>query len=362
MAVRYIDVVAKSELFVPATRAYGNIAILGEGGTGATASPNVPQPLTAPPEPDDDPFGGSLSAAIGMAFKQSPGPMLVFAIRVDGAAGTGWDDALAAAAHLDAQIVVLAATTTNDAAARVKKLSDHVSTVSNAGGDGKERIGVAMLKKGETDVTSVVTNERMVYVAHRSDEDVAAAVAGVIAGYEPHISLLLKPVNVEMRETFTEEQIAAFAAETDPNATKVNWLTDPVLFPGRGIFMGEGYTADGTGTKSYIDIVRTLDDINFRLKAALIEAIGNLRVSRSGLRGVVTLARSVLSPLQAREVIDHYVVHIPLLVLLDKDPNSLTDDEVKEITAAHASRRVDMVVTVDYAGAIHRMHIDLVFK
>ena len=45
--------------------------------------------------------------------------------------------------------------------------------------------------------------------------------------------------------------------------------------------MGEGYTL---GTEMpYIDIVRTIDDISFRLKAELIRSIGDLRVSRSGL-------------------------------------------------------------------------------
>jgi hypothetical protein len=196
----------------------------------------------------------------------------------------------------------------------------------------------------------------MFYVAHRASDDAGAAVAGVIAGYEPHISMLLKPVAVDMVDTFTDAEIDAF------DAAKVNWLTDPVLFPGHGIFLGEGYAAPKDPNKVYIDVVRTLDDITFQIKATLIQAIGNFRVSRSGLRAVATLVRAVLSPLQAREVIEGYVVHIPLLVLLDKDPSALTDEEVQEINAAQASRRVDMVVTVDYAGAIHRLNVDLVFK
>lgn len=62
-----------------------------------------------------------------------------------------------------------------------------------------ERIGVAMLGKGATDptiVTGALASDRMVFVAHKRGEDVAAAVAGTIAGYEPHVSMLLKPVKV----------------------------------------------------------------------------------------------------------------------------------------------------------------------
>ena len=47
-----------------------------------------------------------------------------------------------------------------------------------------------------TIVTGALASERLVYVAHKSDEDVAAAVAGTIAGYEPHVSMLFKPVAV----------------------------------------------------------------------------------------------------------------------------------------------------------------------
>ena len=80
--------------------------------------------------------------------------------------------------------------------------ADHVATVSNTGGDGKERIGVAMLDRTLTAAaqaalnTGKVKNERMFLVAHKSTDDAAAAAAGVIAGYEPHISMLLKPIKI----------------------------------------------------------------------------------------------------------------------------------------------------------------------
>src|SRR5206468_711497 len=110
----------------------------------------------------------------------------------------------------------------------------------------------------------------------------------VIAGYEPQISMLLKPISLNQTTTFSDSEIDTF------NNAFINWVASPVLFPGHGNYFGEGYTANPSqGNKKYIDIVRTIDDINFRVKAALISAIGNLRVSRAGLRGIVTIVQSV---------------------------------------------------------------------
>jgi hypothetical protein len=373
MPVRYIEVIPISRLFVPATRAYGDIAIVGKGAANATIAVNTPQMFTNPTDAAG-PFGAGASdvyQAIEMAFKQSPGPSRVWGIRVD-TQNPDWAAALAEVAKLDVQIVVLANMPLSAGAntTALTALSNHVKTVSNTGGDGKERIGVGMLPKDSPDATVVtgdLVNERMVYVAHKSNDvkisetvstpaDAAAAVAGVIAGYEPHISILLKPVSISMASTFTDAQIDAF------DAKGINWLTDPVLLPGAGIFMGEGYTGDIGGGKKYVDIVRTLDSVSFQLKATLIRAIGDLRMTRAGLRAVANLIEAVLSPLQAQEVIERFVVHIPLLVLLDRDPTSLSAAELQQIDDAQATRRADIVVTVDYAGAIHRIRINLVFK
>src|SRR3954471_13249449 len=171
MPVRYIEVTQRSELFVPATRAFGNIAIVGQVAAGATAPVGVPQTLTAPPPTTGDPFGGALSRAVRTTFDQDPGPTTVYAVPT-APADPNWDAALDAVTRLDAQIVVVAGIPLTSANATVVgKLASHVTTVSTTGGDGKERIGVAMLAKDAADpaiVAGDLANERMVYVAHRS--------------------------------------------------------------------------------------------------------------------------------------------------------------------------------------------------
>lgn len=214
-----------------------------------------------------------------------------------------------------------------------------------------------MLGNGLTTTTLITANmaqNRMTMIAHNSTEDAAAAVAGVIAGYAPHISLLLKPITLDMDKVFSDTDIDGF------NTARINWVTRTPLLPGAGFYMGEGYTL-GTD-QPYVDIVRTIDEISFDLKAALIRSIGVLRVTRAGLRALVSEMSAVLQPLQDQAVIDSYLVFFPLLTLLDKDPTKLTDVELQEIHNAQASRTVNSIVTIEYAGAIHRLNITLKFE
>jgi hypothetical protein len=387
MAVHYITVTPVAKLFKPATRAFGDIAIVGEStGTGPV---KTPIPVTNPDSVShpsnaagggkaiDDAawFAGALGASVRTAFEQEPGPTTVWAVRLDlpnpqADRDVALTNALAEVAKLDVQLVVLANTSltaTGGNRTAIEKLAAHVNTVSRDGGDGKERIGVAMLAKGVASlnytppasstpqdiITTNMASPRMVMVAHNSSQDAAAAVAGTIAGYEPHVSLLLKPVRLSVDGPFSDAEVDNF------NNNRVNWLTDPSLLPGAGLYMGEGYTLGAN--MPYIDIVRTVDDVSFRLKAALITSVGDLRVSRSGLRVLISQMTAVLEPLKQREVIEGYDVFIPLLVLLDKDPSTLTAAELQQISNAQNSRAVDSIVSVDYAGAIHRLNITLKF-
>lgn len=375
MTVRYVRVNPVSDLFAPAVRAYGNVAIVGA----VTAPADPPADLLAVDTPVvfTDPAEarrrapGDLGTAIATAFAQTPGPTRVTGVRVD-ATTPNWDNALTVLSGLDVQLVAIAASplnaTTGSAAGAIRKLADHVQSVSTTGSDGRERIGVAMLAKGATDpsvVTGALASERMVYVAHRSDDDVAAAVAGTIAGYQPHISLLLKPVAVDS-EPFTAAEIDALNGsetfDSGPAGAGVNWLVSPPLLPGNGLYLGEGYTGRASGGKKYIDVVRTLDNISFLLKARLIRSIGNVRVSRSGLRAMVGQLEAVLDPLVRNEVIEGFQIIIPILGLLDRPAASLSAAEKQQIDDAQSQRVVEVLTAVDHAGAIHRIALTLKFE
>src|SRR5262249_3786924 len=113
----------------------------------------------------------------------------------------------------------------------ITTLRDHVESASpnDAGGGGtRPRIGVAMLPEGGiVDSAGHVSNKfsdwknageptspmnwasnRMVFVAHNSPDDVAAAAAGVIGGVDPWISLVLKPVQgITQVGDFTDQEL-----------------------------------------------------------------------------------------------------------------------------------------------------------
>jgi len=308
-------------------------------------------------------FNGDLGNSVKTAFAQSPGPTTVWAIATDPNDGANTlANGLDLAAKINVQIVVIANRPLTGAGpgqgrGAIEALATHCNTVSNTGGDGKERIGVAMLGNGVIDttlITATMAQNRMTMIAHHSTEDAAAAAAGVIAGYAPHISLLLKQITVDMDSVFSDSEIDAF------NSARINWVTRTPLIPGAAFYMGEGYTLGAD--QPYIDIVRTIDEISFDLKAALIRSIGVLRVSRAGLRALVAAMIAVLQPLQDQGVIDSYLVFFPLLVLLDKNPTTLSDVELQEIHNAQATRTVASIVTIEYAGAIHRLNITLKFE
>jgi hypothetical protein len=332
-------------------------------GVGSGDSIQFINPNNGKPVDDVGWFAGALGNSIKTAFAQTPGPTTVWAIATDPAdAGNAVANGLAAAAGIEVQIVVLAntpllGTGAGQGKSEIEALATHCNTVSNTGADGMERIGVAMLGGGVTDTTLIsgtMAQNRMTMIAHNTTEDAAAAAAGVIAGYEPHISMVLKPIALDMSRTFS-------AAEIDTlNNARINWVTSTPLIPGAGFYMGEGYTLGSD--QPYIDIVRTIDEISFDLKAALIRSIGMLRVTRAGLRALVSEMAAVLQPLQDKAVIDSYLVFFPLLTLLDKDPASLNAIELQEIHNAQATRSVDSIVTIEYAGAIHRLNITLKFE
>ena len=365
MSVRYIRVRALADLFSPAVRAFGNIAVVGEA-TGGVAA-NTPTVITNPADAVTL-FPGTLGTSIVTTFEQTPGPSLVYGVRT--ATGPDWDAALTAVSTLDVQFVVLANTpltsATSGTTGAITKLAQHVVSVSNTGDDGKERMGVAMLASGAVDpaiVAGDLAHERMIYVAHKSVQDAAAAVVGTIAGYEPHISPLLKQVKITSAP-FTAAEVTSIngseSFSSGPAGSGVLWLTDPVLIPGRGTYLGEAYTGN-PGGKKYVDIVRTVDDVSFRLKARLIKTIGELRISRSGLRSLVAQMEAVLDPLIRQEVIEDFDITVPILNLLDKDPNSLTPSEVQQINNAQNDRVVEVLAALDYAGAIHRLALTLKF-
>jgi len=68
----------------------------------------------------------------------------------------------------------------------------------------------------------------------------------------------------------------------------------------------------------------------------------------------------VLEPLIRQGVIEGYTIVIPVLGLLDKAQRTPAEDQ--QINNAQSERVVEVLVAVDYAGAIHRIALTLKFE
>jgi len=337
-------------------------------GTGAGNPPPVPITNLS--------FGLSeLAKSINLALVN--GAVKVWSYRLDRVTPNP-QEAFADFANKQINIVCLSQ---NTDAPSIGLLKDHVeqSSPNDAGGGGiRPRIGVAMLPREGwmtpppnpkpsqklADFGIDWTSSRMVLIAHKSYNDIASAISGVIARYDPWISLTMKEVDgISQTATFTDAELVVWL---DPDAEGITQAhVDPILhpdfLPGAGLVMGESFTADGTGQRLYIDIVRTIDDLAFRIKAELTNpnVIGTMRINRPGLSGLRALLASLLDSRVSAGEIDNYTIDIPILGVLQKDPAQRTAEENDQIHAVQNSRKLELSVSVEYAGAIHYLIVTL---
>lgn len=382
----YIRVTADTSGVQPlANRAFGNVAVVGDAGGFGAAALNTPIQIGSDADAraafaDLDAAGaitdsGRLYRAVATVLLQDPAPSRIYAVATDDDGGApGYAAALASLAAAPVQLVCLAGESDPDALAALRT---HVESVS---ADGERRIGVAMVDPelavpaGDTFAQAAdaaygalkSSVSRMVLAAARvpvvggvPESDVAAAVMGAMAGHRPHISVLLKQVRgvrVPLAGQFSGSETKQLSEAL------IMPLIDPELVPGEGIFMGSGrcYTTDTS--RLYVDLVRVLDDIEFRLKAGLIGSIGNVRIDRLGLQALRSRIDGILQPLATGRVIAGYSTTIPLLPVLEMEEASRSPGATATLTNARTSRVVEVLLSVTYAGAVHFLDINLALK
>ena len=375
-----------------AARAVGNIGIVGDANGNGTAVPNIPVLISS--ESDARKYfattdaAGAITDPVPCTGRFGPrdagsGALARVRGRHDGVGGDpDYAGALAVLASREVQFVLLAEETDVGAVGppptKLKALKDHVESVS---ADGNRRIGVAMVDPtlnvaaGKTfaeaaddkygDLRS--DNSRMILVAGRvevdpngvPESDLAAAVGGTIAGYQPHISALLKQVRglqIPIHLQFSPSEIKEIS-EVD-----VIPLIDPELIPGAGLFLGCGRTYTTDTSKLYIDIVRTLDHIEFQLKAGSIGSIGDVRIDRAGMQTLAGRIDAILSPLKRQQMIDEYSIFIPLLPILERQEIERTADEAGQVTTARLDRRVEVLLSITYGPQVHVLDLQVALK
>lgn len=386
VAYPFIEVKIDTSALQPvAQRAPGVIAIVGktpEDATGGAGELNKPfevstlseaATLFAKVNADKTVAETTLYKSLKLAMLQDPKPSKIYGVRIKDNYAAG----LAALEALDDVTFVSLASESEvgqaagggNAASHLRALKSHVESMSS---DGFKRIGVAMINpataKGNTYVADIITADaplksdvsRMVLIAARgADGDAATAAMAAIAGYEPHISTVLKRVrgiNMPPAQQYGPSEIKALSE------ANINPLIDPSLIVGEGLHLAEGRTFTTDATLLYIDIVRTLDDIEFRLKAGLIGLIGDARITRPGMMQLKVQTDGILGPLQRRAVIDNYTIDIPVLNILNIPEASWTAADKAIVAEARANRLVDMLVSVTYGPATHRLKVTLAPK
>lgn len=380
----YIKVtIDTSGLRPAATRAFGNVAVVGSTGGFGAAVANAPVMVGSEAEArklfaDVDPGTGATAAgplyhSVREVLQQQPGPSRVYAVATGEDGGKpDYAAGLAAVATAPVQLVCLARVTD---AAVLALLKTHVEDASSAG---SKRIGVAMVDPalevpgGQTfadaaDAAYAGLKDgagRMVLAAARVAveggvpvTDVAACAMAAIAGYQPHISVLLKPVaevTIPLPRQFTGTEVAQLAEKA------MLPLLDPEYIAGTGVFLGSGRAYNPIDpSRMYVDVVRVLDDIEFRLKAGLIGAIGNVRIDRLGMEGLRNKFDAILEPLRSARIIDGYTVDIPVLPILETQEADRSPGAASTLTSTRTSRAVEVLVTVTYAGSVHFLDVKL---
>lgn len=386
MAVAYpfIEVnIDTSGLAPVADRAPGVIAVVGESNGGDAA---VNAPVTVESAADVEArFGAGtrLAASLELALLQSPRPSKVYGVKANGSppAAADYEAALASLEAADDTTFVslanepvdLGAADTNAATALIAPLKAHVENMSAAG---LKRIGVAMVNpatKAPTDVATIVDRaadlksdvSRMVLVAARGavledgsgPADAATASMAAFAGYAPQVSMVLKTVRGFRMPTETQFGPGEIR---DLSTANVIPIIDPSLIVGDGLHFAEARTFTTDPNLLYIDILRVLDDIDFRLKAGLIGSVGDARITKAGLVSVKARTEGILGPLQRNAEIDGFDVSIPVLDVLFIPESARSPADVNLIDTARANRTVEMEVRIEYGPAVSLLVVTLV--
>ena len=383
-AFPFIEVrIDTSGLTPVAQRSPGVIAIVGKtpaGPSGGTAAVDTPLVVSTADDAVNlfaEKVGSTvndtpLSRSLKLALLQDPAPSKIYGVRVD----TDYAAALAALEGVgDVTFVALAEEydvgTGGPPATNLQALKAHVETMS---AQGLKRIGVAAVDPStaksptypatvETTMTPLrSTTSRMILVAARgaaATTDAASAAMAAIAGFEPQVSVVLKKVRglaMPLASQFSPSEIKLLSE------AGINPIIDPSLIEGTSLHFAEGRTYTTDADLLFIDIVRVLDDIEFRLKAGLIGMVGDARITKSGLTRVKLRVEGILEPLVTRAVIDDFNVSIPLLDILSRPESTRTPGENADVATARSNRTVEMLLTVIYGPAVHRLLVTLAPK
>lgn len=381
-AYPFIDVKIDTSALQPvAQRSPGVIAIVGDAGGAGKGDANHPYEVDTPDDAAQlfATIGGggavtpnTLYSSLLLAMLQDPKPTKIYGVKLDNTT-KDWDAALGSLDAADDVDFVSLANVTD--ANLLLKLKQHAESNSASG---QKRLAVAMVDPSiaktanyASDLITKLTGtpnlqssvSRIVMMAARGavgddgkPADVATAAMAAIAGYAPATSMVLKKIrgiSMPKGQQYTASEIKALSE------ANINPVIQPALIVGGAFCFGEGRTFTSDATLLYIDIVRTLDDIDFRLKAGLINSVGDARITRAGMSLVRTRIDGILGPLKRAATIDDYAISIPVGDILSLPESTWSATDRATVTDARANRTVDVFVSITYGPAVHHLRVTL---
>jgi hypothetical protein len=180
-----------------------------------------------------------------------------------------------------------------------------------------------------------------------------------IAGYSPQTSIVLKSIKgitIPNEQRFSPSEIIALS-----NANIVP-IIHPALITGDTLTFAEGRLFTTDFSLLYVDLLRVIDDVDFKLQAGLVGLIGDARITKAGLTLLKAQLSGILERLVGSAEIDDYKVDIPILNILQIPEETRTNGESQQITDARANRVVDAFVTMVYGPAIQLLLVSVAVK
>jgi hypothetical protein len=348
----------------------------------AAATTNQPTEISVPDDAKNA-FGATstLTTSLNVAMLQDPKPSKIYGVACGTTGGEpDYATALESLEGVDDVAFVSLANEPSAATAKLGALKAHVESISAAG---NKRVGFAMINpatgRSNTYVADALGNagygglksdvSRMVLIAARgakydngTSADVATASMAAVAGYEPQISAVLKQVRgfkIDTKSRYGPTEIKQLSAGTSALTGNTNPIIDPVMIPGESLHMAEGRCFTTDESLLYIDIVRVLDDIDFRLKAGLIGSVGDARITKAGMMTVKVRIEAILGVLLRNAVIDDFTIQFPVLDILSMPEASRSAAEKSIVFTARQTRAVDITVVVKYGPAVHHLLVKL---
>jgi hypothetical protein len=370
-------------------------------GNADLASANIIAPGTL--DVEYDPLGTPVSFTEGEDYlvdysnskihlKENPatlatGLRITYDYFIPGTTSTGLQDALEV---LDDKNINVICAPYAYKSAMVAKLKDQVVSAESAG---YFRVGLAtgQYLDATTIQTTANTNAypRMAFCANRcgfqgnypnltdlaSDTwmefvDPTSAIMGLIAQRKPWQSIHNQIVTgTNWYGQFTTAELGDLETPASLFGKRIFVLNDPRFLSGSDIVVWQGWVTDSN--VQFVDVQRTIDYVDFRIKAALSTSsvAGNLAVSRSGLEVIYTKIIGILKeiyrdggindPELLKTTHGYDAVDLEALNIFRKPAKDRTDDEEAYLQTAQNNREIDGIISFDYQGAIHTFALDL---